>query len=130
MSGYREDLADAAASRYAAEWGLASLLLGGVLTIIAPVMLIFNLMFWVSGPTVVTRDEMRVALGAAVVLLGVIGVLGLLSVRFGFKGLGAARAYGQPAALPVAGILVSLLALLLWAAVGGDLVAILVAFSG
>ena len=130
MPSYKEDLDDSSESRYAAEWGLASLLMGGVLAIIAPVMLIFNLMFWLQGPRVIAPQDMRLAHKAGIVGVGIIAVLCLTSLSFGIKAWRAALATFQPAGLAVAGTLVSLLALILWIITGADLIMILTTFAG
>jgi len=45
MPDLREDLEDSAVSRHAAEWGLASLLMAGFLSVLALLTLLFNLIF-------------------------------------------------------------------------------------
>jgi hypothetical protein len=130
MPGYKEDLDESSESRYAAEWGLAALLMGGVLAIIAPVTLIFNLMFWLQGRRVIAPQDMALAHKAGIVGVGFIAVLCLASLAFGIKAWRAASATFQPAGLAVAGTLVSLLALVLWIITGADLIMILTTFAG
>jgi len=65
-------------SRHAAEWGLAALLTGGVLTIIAPVVLVFNVILWnAQGSNLSTAD---VRLGLVGGIVGVLSVVGLCMV--------------------------------------------------
>ena len=130
MPSYREDIEESSESRYAAEWGLASLLMGGVLAIIAPVMLVFNLIFWLQGPRVLAPQDMWLAHKAAIVGVAFLALLCLASVGFGIKAWRAASATFQPAGLAVAGTLVSLLALGLWIITGADLIMILTTFAG
>jgi hypothetical protein len=118
-----------ALSRHAAEWGLASLLTGGVLLLMAPVTLIFNFLFWVSGSRVLAPSDMRLAFQGAMIALVVLLGLVLASLSCGVIGLYSAVTRRQPAGLAAAGILVNVAALVLWLIVGIDLVAILNAFS-
>jgi len=129
MPNFREDVDESSESRYAAEWGLVALLMRGVLTIIAPVTLIFNLIFWLQGPRVIAPQDMWLAHKAAIAGVGFVALLCLLSLWFGIKAWRAASATLQPAGLAVAGTLVSLLALSMWVIVGGDLIMILTAFT-
>lgn len=128
MPGYKEEFDESSESRHAAEWGLASLLLGGVLTIIAPITLIFNLIFWLQGPRIIAPQDMGLAHKAGIVGVGFVVVLCLVSLSFGIKAWRSASAAFQPAGLAVAGTLVSLLALVLWIITGADLILILTAF--
>ena len=128
MPDYREP-EDTFASRHAAEWGLASLLMGGVLAIIAPVTLVFNLNFWVRGPRVLAPGDMELAFLAAVVGVTFVLLLCLTSLAFSIKAWRSASANYQPAGLPVAGTLISLLSLGMWVIVGGDLIFILYSFT-
>ena len=129
MPDLREDLEDSAVTRHAAEWGLASLLMGGILAILAPIVLIFNLIFWLNGPRVIAPPDMHLAYKAVIAGLALIALLCLLSLIFGIKAWRSARINYQPAGLGVAGTLISLLALLLWVIVGGDLIMIFETFT-
>jgi len=128
MPDLREDLEDSAVTRHAAEWGLASLLMGGILTILAPIVLIFNLVFWLNGPRVIAPPDMHLAYKGVIAALALIALLCLLSLIFGIKAWRSARMNYQPAGLGVAGTLISLLALLLWVIVGADLIMIFETF--
>ncbi len=129
MPDLREDLEDSAVTRHAAEWGLASLLMGGILTILAPIVLIFNLIFWLHGSQVIAPPQMRLAYKGVIAALALIVLLCLLSLIFGIKAWRSARTNYQPAGLGVAGTLISLLALLLWIIVGTDLIFIFETFT-
>jgi hypothetical protein len=117
------------ADRHAYEWGLASVLLGGLLAGTAPVTLIFNLLLWQAGSGVISRSEMRLAHMGGILSILVIGLLCVTSLCFGILGVRWSVATRRPVALPLTGILVSSLALMLWIGVGGDLIAILTSFA-
>ncbi len=129
MPDLREDLEDSAVSRHAAEWGLASLLMGGFLSVLALITLIFNLIFWLAGARVIALQDMRLAYTGAIAGLTLIVLLCLLSLFFGIKAWRSARMNYQPAGLAVAGTLLSVLALLLWMITGTDLIYIFETFT-
>jgi hypothetical protein len=126
------DPLDAAAgpmSRHAAEWGLAALLTGGVLTIIAPVMLLFNLLLWNGQGSNLSTSDLRLALVGGVI--GVLSVVGLciVSLTIGGRAIQSALTRRQPAGLALAGSLVSAVALILWIITGADLMMILISLN-
>jgi hypothetical protein len=107
-----------AQSRYAAEWGLASVLLANVL-IMAGIGALLLILFYVSSmhnfrPD---RSDVRVAGITMLVVVGCFCLLALVSVIFGSVGVRAAWRRCQPGGLPVTGLLLSLGAVVLWAAV-------------
>jgi hypothetical protein len=109
-----------AQARYAAEWGLASLLMGGTLTLLAGLALLLNLQLFLSGPVWAMEDLERLQNGsvwAGVVLIG----LCVISLSVGVVGLVAAFRRCQPCALGLAGILMSLSAMTLWIVAVGNL---------
>jgi uncharacterized membrane protein len=131
MPDLREDLEDSAVTRHAAEWGLASLLMGGILSILALITLLLNLTFWLGsrhGPVLAPAD-MHLAYKGVIAALALIALLCLLSLIFGIKAWRSARTNYQPAGLGVAGTLISVLALLLWVIVGADLIMIFETFT-
>jgi hypothetical protein len=100
-------------TRHAAEWGFASLLMGGILAVLAMLMLLINLLLFLSPPVWGPSDLRAlyyVAIAGVVVLVGI----GFTSVAFGIRSLASAYKRGQPSALGWAGLLISILALLLW----------------
>ncbi len=110
-----------------AQWGLASLLTGGTLLITSAITLVFNVLFLSQAL------HMRLAMawiiaGTILALAGVVG-LSVASVVFGILGWRTAFVERQPPALPLAGTLMSLVALLAWLIVGIDLVAILISVA-
>jgi hypothetical protein len=125
---YRDDLEPSAVYRHAGEWGLASLIMGGVLALMAPMTLVFNLILWLNFDRAIEPSLRTLARQGGMAAVAGIGLLCLLSVGFGIKGWRSAVATGQPAGLGVAGTLVSLMATLAWVIVGGDLLMILGTF--
>jgi hypothetical protein len=116
-------------SRHAAEWGLAALLTGGVLTIIAPVVLVFNVTLWnAQGGNLSTADVRLGLVGGVVGVLSVVGLC-MVSLTMGARAIQSALTRRQPAGLALAGALVSALALVLWLITGTDLLMILISFN-
>jgi hypothetical protein len=111
-------------TRIAAEWGLASLLLGGLLAMMAMLTLQINLQMYLS-PRVWSQGDLRpiyyVAIVGAIFLFGMTST----SIAFGIRSLVVAYRRAQPCALGWAGILVSTLALLLWIGTFVDLFSVL-----
>jgi hypothetical protein len=114
--------------RRATDWGQASLGIGGAFLIMTPVMLFFNDFYNCIGIQHADRMEIDGA-RIATVLVGVmfLGLIGF-GIYCGFRGLGIARATQQAVALPLAGILVGFVVLVLWLALGLDLLAVLRVF--
>jgi hypothetical protein len=110
--------------RHAAEWGLASVMTAGVLALMATTTLLFNVWYWNAQRRLSARELHWAQIGASVGL-GVVGVACLLALLFGIVSLASAGYRRQPKALGVAGIVLSLLALLIWIIVGIDLLAVL-----
>jgi hypothetical protein len=115
--------------RHAAEWGLASLVSGAALMITGAVMLVFNLIFWNTGPKVLDNADMHLALMTA--LIGVPGMVGLCgaSLYTGVRAIQSAATRRQPAGLPLAGTLISAGGLMMWLITGADLLMILFTFA-
>lgn len=114
--------------RRATDWGLASLGINGAFLIMAPVMLFFNDFYNTIG--IHQANEMEIDGGRiATVVIGVmfLGLIGF-GIYCGFRGLGIARTTQQAVALPLAGILVGFVVLVLWLALGLDLLAVLRVF--
>jgi hypothetical protein len=89
-----EPLAASRMSRHAAEWGLASLLCGAMVLLSLPMVAVFDLLYWVSGPGIVrTAKPEAIALvryGACFAYLFVIG-LTVLGLALGIRALVSAR---------------------------------------
>jgi hypothetical protein len=110
-----------------AEWGLASLMIGVVLILAAPVALIFNVVFWRSGPSGVPKVPAFV--GAVLGLLVILGLAGF-GIAAGLKGRHRAPDDSRPSPLATAGVVTGAAAMILWLVVGIDLLAILSSFMG
>jgi hypothetical protein len=122
--------ASPAQSRYAAEWGLASLLMGSVMVLAALLMLITLIWYLILISQVrPSRSDVRLAVTITGVLTGLFVVVCAVGVTCGVVGVRAAWARCQPGGLPVAGLVLSLLAFLLWLAVGFSLIMYIVDFS-
>jgi hypothetical protein len=119
------------AGRRGAENGLASLLLGVVVALMAPLTLLVNILMVVHGPdglhTVAGHAALlTVGFVVGLVLVLLLGVAGLL---FGVLGLVGALRQGQPVALPLAGVFLNVVGLLLFLFVSIDSVFVLVWFN-
>src|SRR5436853_185887 len=104
------------------EWGLASLLMGGLLALMALVMLITNVLLFFGAAD--KLDPASQSLATLVGLVGVVGVLVLcvISIVFGVRGVKRAQWFDTPTAVPLAGVLISIAATFLWLVVGADLI--------
>jgi len=109
-----------------AQWGFASLLIGGVLLLASCVLLVFNIIFWKAG-----RGGIPMVFAFAAGLIGVAGVfcLGIASLVFGIWGWQEAYANRHCPALAIAGTFISLVGLAAWLIAGIDLIMILHSFS-
>src|SRR5262245_787291 len=119
----RADLVNQSLSRHAAEWGLASLLLGGILSVLALLVFQINVVLYLSarsGP-ILTPGEVRAVFIGSIVGAIIIAARCLTSMIFGIYSLVSAFRFQQPAALGWAGLLISILALLFWIAALVDL---------
>jgi hypothetical protein len=110
----------------AVAWGLASLGLGAVTLLAAPITLIFNVLLWQSGATG-GIPKVPAILAATVGLLIMLGLAGCGTV-FGLRGRQLDEDLQKPSPLASAGVLVSVAAMILWMIAGIDLLAILVPF--
>ena len=109
-----------------AAWGLASLGLGAVTLLVAPITLVFNVLLWRAG-SLGDLPKGPATFGAFLGLLMMLG-LACASVAFGMRGRRIDRDHRRTSPLSLAGILVGVAAILLWLIVGIDLLAILSVF--
>ena len=117
FDGGKSDLAQ---GRQAADWGLASLLLGGILAVMAMLLLQICLYLFLSPSVWGTEDVKRlhdVAIYGRIVFI----TAGIVSIAFAIRSLALAYNRSQPSALGWAGLLISLIALALWIGVLFDL---------
>lgn len=120
-----EDLHLRNEERYADVWGLSSLILGGFLALGAPVVLIFNVMIWLTIPRAIPPQFTQLLFYVGIFAMVVVVLMCLISLSFGMKAWRAASYTGQPTGFAVAGTLASLVALGAWIFVGIDLIMIL-----
>ena len=116
----RQALADAA------QWGLAALMIGGTLVVASCALLVFNILFWRTGPA-------GIPMGLAF-MGGVVGTLGILclggfGIAAGIRAWSRAASDGTCLALPLAGLLASAAGVVAWLIVAIDLIMILHAFD-
>lgn len=111
-------------NRGAAECGLASLLLGGFLAIMAMLSLQINLQMYL-GTKAWSQNDLRPIAYAAVAGAVVLAVLLGTSLALAVRSLLLARRNGQSSALGWAGLLLTVPALLLWVGALVDLFAVL-----
>ena len=105
-----------AAARAGAEWGFASLALGGVFAVMAPpTYLLIEVVQQNSFGGFSHSDRLLAGLGGCLVA-AIILALAATGVGFGIVGVNAARRHGRPIALGLAGLLLNALDLLIWAA--------------
>jgi cytochrome bd-type quinol oxidase subunit 2 len=110
------------------EWGLASLLMGGLLALMALVLFISNILIFLDAGQRLDPTSLEVANIAAIVGIPCFIGLCVCSIVFAIRGMRGARRYDMPMALPASGLLLSIAALILWLVVGVDLIAILQSF--
>lgn len=116
--------------RLSFEWGLASALIGGSFLFIGPVCLLFCLILYNRGHGdygLSSLDLQLAQVGAYVCILEAL-VVCIHGLVYGIRGLNQAQRLSLPGALPKAGILLCISALVIWIVVGVDLVAILHSF--
>jgi hypothetical protein len=109
-----------------AQWGLAALLIGGVLIVASCTTLIFNILFWQAGPAGI---PMGLAYFGGIIGTMVVLALGIVGVVFGVRGWWLASSEGHCPALPVAGTLASAAGVVAWLIVAIDLIMILHTFD-
>ncbi len=110
--GYRPSIARVErepAPSGSAEWGAASLALGGVFTLIMPSMLLTALVIYQRG-----RDQPVLELPCVLFCLLVL-CLSAAGAAFGVLGVSAAQRARRPIALGLAGVMLNTLSLLMWA---------------
>src|SRR5262245_43660072 len=102
-------------SRYAAEWGLASLLLASVLIVAAFLTLIMMVFYlFLISQVRPSKGDVQLAVGISSALIGLFWITSLVAIIAGWIGKRAAWARCQPGGLPVVGLVLSILAWLFW----------------
>ena len=128
---FAEGAPSGASARRGADGGVASLALGAVVTLLAPLLLIVNVLLAAHGPTGLRMGPSDIALATIglVICIGLVLLLGVAGLFFGFFGAAAARRHGQPLALPLAGIFLNAVGLVLFFVVSIDTAFVLTSFN-
>lgn len=106
--------AGSTAPRAGAEWGLASVLLGGLLALLVPPALQIAHTLELTGYRGFSTQDKRLAGYGGYIAAGLCMALAIVGVGFGIKGINLSRQHGQAAALGITGVLVGVLAFLFW----------------
>jgi hypothetical protein len=115
--------------RFGFEWGLASALMGGALLVAGAGGILACMLLWFGGAPDHGRGiDLNLAEVAGGVMCCGAFLMSIFGFTFGIRGLSQARRAGQPAALPVAGILLCVAASLLWLIVTVDFFMIVESF--
>lgn len=115
--------------RRSTDWGIVSLLIGACFLIMAPIMLTFNMLYWVQGVRHQTREELEIGRVATVVVDGFFLALILFGILAAFRSMSLARATGHSTALGMGGLLICALNVILWIGLGFHLLAVLNTFA-
>jgi hypothetical protein len=118
------------AARRGADGGVASLVLGAVVTLFAPILLIVSILMAAHGPQGLRMGSSDVALATIglIICVGLVLLLGVAGLFFGLFGVAAARRHGQPLALPLAGIFLNAAGTVLFFLVSIDVIFVLTWF--
>jgi hypothetical protein len=114
--------------RRSTDWGIVSLTIGACFLIMAPIMLHFNVYYWLNGVRVQTRDELQVNRLCTVVIDGFFIALIVFGVFAGFRSMSLARATQHPTAIGLGGVLICGLNVILWIGLGLYLLAVMNTF--
>lgn len=114
-----------------AEWGQASLAVGGLVLLLAPLTLIVNILLASIGPARMGMGRTEITLATYGLIIGLILVLllGLAGLIFSVVSLAAARAQGEPFALGLAGLFVNFVGLALFLFTAIDTIFVLVGWG-
>ncbi len=115
--------------RRSTDWGIVSLTIGACFLIMAPIMLTFNMLYWVQGVRHQTREEMDIGRVATVVVDGFFLALIVFGIVAAFRSMSLARTTGHPTALGMGGLLACALDIILWIGLGLHLLAVLNTFA-
>ena len=115
--------------RRATDWGLVSLAIGACFLIMAPIMLTFNMLYWVQAFPRQTRQEIELNRVMTVVVDGMFLALIVFGIVAAFRSMGHARATSSPTALGLAGLLMCGVDVVLWIGLGIHLLAVMNTFA-
>jgi hypothetical protein len=102
----------------AAHRGFASIALGGVFTLLAPLGLLLAFLLEASGYKHFSSSDKQLAAIGGYASVGVILLLTLLGIGLACGAMSAAAKQGQPIALGLVGLLLNVLALAMWVGCG------------
>lgn len=109
--------------RRSTDWGIVSMTIGACFLIMAPIMLSFNVYYWINGVHRQSRGELEINRLATIVIDGFFLALIVFGVVAAFRSMAMARATGHPTALGVGGLLLCGLNVILWIGLGLHLLA-------
>lgn len=112
-------------ARHSAEWGLASLLCSGVLSLGATVILTLSAQLAMGARRTMDKTGLVLTTIGASVAIFLVLVLIILCVIAAIKSLISARSRNQPAAFGILGLMSSVLSLALWLLTGATLIVVL-----
>jgi hypothetical protein len=116
--------------RRSTDWGILSVTIGACFLIMSPILLTFNMLYWIhQGPWHQTREELEINRLATVVIGGLFLALIVFGIIAAFRSIGLARATGHPTALGFGGLLMCGLNVILWIGLGVHLLACLNTFQ-
>jgi hypothetical protein len=116
--------------RRSTDWGIVSITIGACFLIMAPIMLTFNMLYWLHGGVWhQTREELEIARVATLAIDGFFLGLIVFGIIFAFRSMSLARATGHPTALGFGGLLMNGLNIILWIGLGVHLLAVLNTFQ-
>ena len=115
--------------RRSTDWGIVSLTIGACFLIMSPIMLTFNILYWVQGVANHRPEEIDIARVATVVIGGAFIGLIVCGVIAAFRSMALARATSHPTALGFSGLIICGLDIILWLGLWLHLLAILGIFA-
>jgi hypothetical protein len=117
--------------RRVSEGGIAALVLGAVVTLLAPLFVLISALMAAHGPQGLRMGHADVTLAtlALVVCCGIVLLLGVAGLFFALFGMNAARRGHQPLVLPLAGLFLNAVGLLLFFCATVDMIFVLTMFN-
>ena len=115
--------------RRSTDWGILSLTIGASFLIMSPIMLTFNMLYWVQGVRNQTREEIEINRICTVVIGGFFLMLIAFGIFAAVRSLAVARAAKEPIALGLGGLLACGLDIILWIGLGLHLLLVLNTFA-
>ena len=95
--------------RRSTDWGIVSLTIGACFLIMAPIMLTFNLIYWIQGFNRQNQQEIESNRIATVLIGGLFLALIVFGIIAAFRSMSLARETGHPTSLGLGGVLICVL---------------------